>query len=280
MARRVLRPRPSGQLYPSLLLVLSLASCKHEERAPTPSGSASALGSDFTAQARERHFQEELGRARTRNGRQQSLADCAKASKEKADLELCQAAQSALSALTAEPAATAELALARLAPAALALARLSQRMRYLSLAELAQRRVEADAGAAPAGSAATAAASGPPPLPRLPKGKHALHAHAEQQALELDGPVAQLLAVSIRLEHDVIRNLGAYLEYGPLLVRRAAFDTAKRMRAEHPEWPALDHLLQEAAVLESDPDLRRDLRQLSPSSAALGAPPGQSAGTK
>jgi len=279
LARRILRP--SAQLCPSLLLVLSLSACRHEQRAPAPSASASvsALGGDFSAQARERHFQEELARARTRFQATPSLAECAKALHDKADLELCQAAQSALAALATEPATTADLALSRLAPAALALVRLSQRLRYLSLAELAARRVERDAGAASAAAASAGRASDPPRLPG--EGKAKPSAHGEQRAFALgDGPVSQLMEVSIRSERDVLRNIATYLEYGALPDRRAAFDAIKGLRAEHPGWPSLEHLLQEAAVLEMDAALKGELRRLSKAGSPQLARPDQSAGTK
>jgi hypothetical protein len=89
-----------------------------------------------------------------------------------------------------------------------------------------------------------------------------------------------LLAVTVRLERDVLRNLGAYLEYGPLPVRRTAFDTVKQLGAAHPRWPALDRLRREAYVLESDAELKRGLHELSPSSVPQGGGPNQSAETK
>ena len=96
-----------------------------------------------------------------------------------------------------------------------------------------------------------------------------------------EGPIQRQLEVVMRLERDVIRNLGAYLEYAPLPTRRAAFDTVKALGAQHPRWPALAHLLNEAAVLETDANLKRDLQQLSESSARPGKEkPDQSAATK
>ncbi len=154
-------------------------------------------------------------------------------------------------------------------------------MRYLVLAELGQQRVVGgDAGVAPAPSASSAAAGALAALKRA----HSHEGHdaaKEQRALKLsEGPVSRLLASSIRLERDVLRNLGAYLEYGPLPARRAAFDTVKRLRAEHPKWALLDRLIRDALVLESDADLKRDLGELS----AIGRPqsgrPAQSAETK
>jgi len=261
------------------VLALSLSSCRHEHApAPSASTSASARGNDFSAQARERHFQDELSHARLRSQAEPSLGDCAKALREKADLELCQAAQRALAAIATEPATTPALALTALAPAALALVRLSQRLRYLSLAELAERRIEGDAGVTPGPSAPVGSASDPARLARS-AGKHSTH--TEPHAFELgDGPIAQLMERSIRLERNLIRNIGAYLEYGPLPARRAAFDALERLRAEHPGWPALEHLLQEAAVLESDAELKAALRRLGASGSPRVARPVQSAETK
>jgi hypothetical protein len=257
LARRVLSaPRAS------LLLVLALAGCRREQHAPAPSPSVSATADDFTERARQRHFQDELTRASARWQTKPTIADCAIALKEKADLELCHAAERALSTLTGEPATTGDVALARLAPSALAFARLSERLRYLSLAELAQRHLERDAGVAPSTAASAAVARATAAAAHTHE--QPLAGHAEQRALQLsEGPVAEQLMRAKRLERDVIRNLGAYLEYGPLPVRRAAFDTVKRLHAEHPRWPALGHLLSEATVLEADADLKRDLQQLS-----------------
>jgi hypothetical protein len=282
LARRVLSTNlpasASAGLGPWLLLALSLSSCRREEHAPAPSASASAAADNFREQAREQHLGQELTRARARWQAQPSLGDCAAALKEKADLELCQAAASALAALVEEPAAAPEPALTRLASAALALTRLAQRARYLSLAELARRRVQGDAGVAPAPSASTATRA-------RAMGSHLREklgsAHGEQRTLELgDGPVAQLLATTTRLERDAVRHLGAYLEYGPLPVRRLAFDTVKRLHAEHPQWPMLEHLLRDASVLEPDQDLQRQLRDLAASALPQRDLPAHSAGTK
>jgi hypothetical protein len=73
------------------------------------------------------------------------------------------------------------------------------------------------------------------------------------------------MGTTIHLERDVVRHLGAYLEYDALPVRRAAFETVKRLRNEHPQWPLLDRLLREAALLEADPELKRQLQEFSAS---------------
>jgi len=84
----------------------------------------------------------------------------------------------------------------------------------------------------------------------------------------------------VHLERDAVRNIGAYLEYAELPVRRSAFDTVKRLRNEHPQWPLLEHLLHEAALLESDPALKRDLQEFSASGLPRSREPGQSPDSK
>lgn len=258
--------------------MLALSGCRHEESAPAPSASASAAGKSFTEQARDQHLQTELQRARERWQAKPALGECAPTLEEKADLELCQAASRALSAIEAEPEATPERALSLLEPGALALARFSHRLRYLSMAEIADRRVQGDAGAAPAPVASGAVAGATAALARSRRERHS--GHAEGRALELrEGPVAQLMTSTMRVERDVLRALGAYLEYAPLPVRRAAFDSVKRLREEHPQWPQLDRLLREATVLESDAELKQKLS----AAAESGLPrrrPGQSPETK
>ncbi len=212
LARRVL----SGRLCSSLLLVLSLAGCRHEDRSPAPSASASALGNDFTTDARERHFQQELARAGARFRSDPGLAaKCAGALKEQADLELCQAAAAALAAIAAEPAATPEQALPRLAPGALAFARLSERVR-VPLARRARAAARGRRRGCRAGSLGVRGRRASSQR-RFARAQSARPGASEQHALELrDGPVSQLLGLTIVFERDLIRNLGAYLEYGPL----------------------------------------------------------------
>jgi len=183
-------------------------------------------------------------------------------------------------AATSAPAATPEAALTRLAPAALALARLSERLRYLSMQELAERHIAGDAGVAPAPPASGAVTGALTAAAHAHDREHA--AHAEQRAVQLsEGPVARELELAIRLERDVIRNLGAYLEYGPLPVRRAAFSTSKALQAQHPRWPAHTRLLSEASVLESDAALKAELRELAATGVPQRAPAAaQSAETK
>ena len=249
------------------MLTLALASCRRDEYAPAPSASASSASKDFASVARAGHLQEELTRANARWQSRPNLGDCATALKEKDDLELCEAAQSSLTAITVAPAATPHAALAVLAPGALALARLSERLRYLSLEELGQRRIEGDAGAPRTEPAPGAVASALAAAPHAHKKERA--AHAEERTLQLsESPVSQQLSLTTRLERDVIRNIGGYLEYGSLPVRRQAFETVKSLHAQRPRWPALEHLLRESAVLETDDALKRDLQQLTASGAA------------
>ena len=214
---------------------------------------------------REGQLASELLRARHLRQTKAPLAACKDALHEQSDLTLCQAAERALTVLDQEADAPPERALPRLESTALTLTRLSTRLRYLSLAELSQKRLsKGDAGAPPL----TSASSGRSPpqtakLPALPKDS--------ARAFELsDSPVSQLMTATFQLERDVLRNIGAYLEYAELPVRRSAFASVKRLRSEHPEWPLLDHLLHEAWLLESDGELKSELREFSGDAKNLG----------
>jgi hypothetical protein len=203
--------------------------------------------------------------------------------KETADLLLCQTAIDALAAIAGKEAVTPERSIERLASGALSLARLSERVRYLSLAELAERQLEGDAGTRAAPSASAGAGEERATVLRRRKTMHpeAGSGHPEPHGLALrDGPISELLAVTLRSQRDAIRELGAYLEYGPLPIRRTAFAAVERLHAEHPKWPLLDHLLQEAALLESDGALKRDLQRLSERNLRRDGRPAQSAETK
>jgi len=255
----------------SLLVgAIALTGCHHDEQSSSrasASASASAAASAFASSARHEHLVLELNRARERWQGKPALGDCAVALREKADLELCQAANNALAELEKAPTAPAANALPVLADSALALTRLSQRVRYLSLEELSARRKAGDGGAPPSPSAG-------PQVPPLPLGK-VLAAHEGQRAFELgEGPVARLMGTTIHLERDVVRHLGAYLEYDELPIRRAAFETVKRLRNEHPQWPLIDRLLREAALLEMDAGLKRELQEFSASGLPERSHPG------
>lgn len=200
---------------------------------------------------------------------------------EKSDLELCQAASGALAAVEQfGPSVASESAIPALANCSLALARLLDRVRYLTFEELGQRRLEGDAGA-PAGSA-SASASAPRPAPSyLRSPRHLSGLNPERPSLKIaDSPMSQLLSRSVRLERDALRNLGAYLEYAPSPVRRAAFDASSRVEGEHPRWPALRHVLGEAAVLETDADLKRQLGELAGHTLPHERRPDQPTGSK
>ena len=278
MARRLL----SHLLGPSFVVLgLAVTSCRHHDTAPTPAASASAAtlaaGHHFALESRALHFATEKRRAEQLWRTSPSLPDCPKVLHETGDAELCSTAASALTAIEQLPAdAPTERIVPALANGSLALARLSQRARYQSLVEVGQRRVTNDAGAPP-----TASASAEPARPiHLPHNPFA--AHQEHPTMELgDGPAAQLVGAVLRLERDSLRSLGAYLEYAPLADRRAAFDAVKQLRATRPQWQPLDHLIHEAMLLESDPDLKRDLSDLFASGLPRGNRVGQpAAGSK
>ena len=273
MARRVLSPRARA----ALSLALTLAGCRHSEQTLAEAAAASASAatassaSSYASDARESHFESELKRARSRWESKPSLGDCTAGLHEKADLELCQAAQKAVTAIELDLDAPPERALPLLAEGALAMTRLSQRARYLSLAELAKKRLQTDGGVLPVPSATT----------RAPLARRNLRDHAQRGTFELsDGPVSRLMGQSVHLERDLVRNIGAYLEYGPLPNRRAAFETVKHLRDEHPQWPLVTQLLREAALLESDADLKQKLQEFSARGLPPGGKPGQSPDSK
>jgi hypothetical protein len=221
--------------------------------------------SETTRQAR---FESELARARTRWQERPELGNCADILKERADTELCHAAASALTAIEQlAPDASPGVVLATLSDAALSLVRLVERARYLSLEDIGKARLEGDAGtlakpltsARPSPPAASTPSAGPQKLPRAMKGLM-----RERAAFKItESPSSHLVEVSARLEREVLRNLGAYLEYGPLPVRQTAFDTTKALQAAHPHWPGLSHLVREASVLETDEAQKQKLNALS-----------------
>ena len=259
-----------------VVLGLALAGCGHHDKGAAPSQLASAkavtaaAGNHFSIEARGVHFAAEKRRADEIWQAKPGLPGCAKVLHENGDAELCSGAASALTAIEElPPDAPTERILPALANGSLSLARLSQRARYQSLVEIGQRHVSGDAGAPPAASA-SAAPPRPIHLPHSPFGMH-----QEHPALELgDGPASQLAGAVLRLERDSLRNLGAYLEYAPLPVRRAAFGTVKQLRETRPQWQPLDHLIHEAMLLESDADLKQDLTELF----ATGLPRGNRVG--
>jgi hypothetical protein len=95
-----------------------------------------------------------------------------------------------------------------------------------------------------------------------------------------DGPVSKMMGETVHAERDVVRALGAYLEYAELPVRRTALVTVKNLRDARPQWPLLEHLLRESLLLESDPDLKHQLQQLAASGLPHAAGPGHSPDSK
>ncbi len=239
MARRVL----TG-LALSVLLAPQLSGCRREQPEPKPSAQVAASSSSYASRALDRHYEEELERTRKRWASKPGIGDCS-VLREKADAELCQAATTALAAIVAEPSAPPVRALPLLSEGAIALTRLSKRTRYLALSEVGERRIEGDAG--------------------------------PERKLELsDGPVTRLMSSTVRLERDVVRTIGAYLEYAELPVRRDALATVKGLREQHPQWPLLNQTIREAWLLERDPELKRALGELDHSGLPRGGKPGQS----
>jgi hypothetical protein len=273
LARRVLSQKLAHGIA---LTALALCGCRRSDPQPTPQGSPSASASAalYAEGARELHLQTELTRAQARWKSKPSLGDCSAALHEKEDLELCEAANSALTVLEQNRELVGESALPALENSALSLARLSKRLRFLSLGELSKKRLAGDAGA----PMPPASPSGHGPIRGLLSRQQE---HGHRGIFELgDGPISRLMGTSVRLEHDAVRNLGAYLEYAELPVRRTAFSTVKRLHEQHPEWPLLAQLLREATLLESDPELKAQLAALSASAQPSGPHPAHSADSK
>jgi hypothetical protein len=264
--------------------LFELGACRHRDRAPAPiaSASASTLATAFADEARAAHFLTEQTRARDRWQSKPNLDECPTLLHKDGDAELCRAAQSALTAIEQlDPSSPAERNLPVLADGALALARLSERARLQSLAELGQRRMTGGSGATPAASGSAAATTKPALLkptasslraPPLAPSGHPAETHALELELS-ESPVGRFLPVVLRLQRDALRNVGAYLEYAPLAARRAAFDSVKQLHVTHPQWALLDHVIREAALLESDPAQKLALKEL----AASGLPRGRNA---
>lgn len=263
------------------LSFVALSGCRRDEQRAVPivSASVSAAVQSHAQGARAANFSAESKRAAARWSEKPTLGECAAILHEKADIELCQAASSAVRALEEQPATTPERVLPVLESSALALVRLSERARFLSFSELSDKRI-AGAASAPATSAApTSSRAGRAPGHPAATSKPDLEHHGTFQ-LE-SGPVARLLATSLRLEHDVLRNLGAYLEYAELPVRRAAFEAVKRLYAQHQPWASLAQLMREASLLESDSSLKGELRALAlRAQPPLGLAPDHSDGSK
>ena len=89
-----------------------------------------------------------------------------------------------------------------------------------------------------------------------------------------------MMGTTVHLERDAVRNLGAYLQYAELPVRRSTFETVKRLREQHPQWPLLTALLREATLLESDESLKHELDEFGKSGLPSGPHPAHSADSK
>jgi hypothetical protein len=259
--------------------------CKHKSTTASAVASASAAPVDSASETtRAARFASELLRVQKRWQEKPEIGDCAKVLSEKSDQDLCLAASNALNVVEAlDPAAPPATALPVLADGALALTRLLERARYLTFEDMSRRRVESDAGAAPSASAATRARAPSAPGSAAPLGSQRFFhmSQREHKSLRLnDSPIARLLENTARLERDVLRQFSAYLEYAPLPVRKTAYDTAKQLSAKHPEWPTLSHVLREAAVLETDPELKSRLNDLAVASFARKKAPAQATGSK
>jgi hypothetical protein len=96
--------------------------------------------------------------------------------------------------------------------------------------------------------------------PRASAPPKSVHEHAPVRVH--DDPHAEVLAVYSRLETLTRRMLAAYLQFGPLKLRQRAFTELERLCREEPHAARLRDLTREAALVETDLELRKQLQGL------------------
>jgi len=238
-------------------LVACRAPARHDGAGAAASGSAASAADD----GRAAHFDSETKRARELWLGRPQLTHCAEVLSTDADRKWCDGASAGLAEIEAlSPSAPAELVLATLGRGALALAHVLDRARYLAFTDLSERGLH--------GPAAPASGSASGPAHPAPAASSSL---GKAPAMKLsESPAFRLIDEAAAVERGTLRELTAYLEYAPLPVRKQAFVTCSGLLETHPRWAELHGSLREAAVLESDPELKAKLTAL----AARGLPPG------
>jgi len=117
----------------------------------------------------------------------------------------------------------------------------------------ASHTLQGDASGPQSGSAA--------PKPSSAAEDHAGHDHHASR--KHDNPtLAGILSYS-RLSSLALRQLGVHLEHGEPLGRRRALDALRRLSVEQPRWSALESLVKEAELLETDPSVKSELAALA-----------------
>jgi hypothetical protein len=157
-----------------------------------------------------------------------------------------------------------------IAPAAdlaLAAQRATDHLRRKGFSELLSTRENTTPDAsAPRTSESAGGASRPRSGSAAPKPSNAAEDHAghdHHPSRKHDNPtLAGILSYS-RLSSLALRQLGVHLEHGEPLERRRALDALRRLSVEQPRWSALESLVKEAELLETDPGVRSELAALA-----------------
>lgn len=252
----------------ALVLAGLSAACEHRgDSAPAPSASVAAsthaARPDPNADGRRLARAESSWRERWRSA---DVPDCAALLSETAERERCVAAVAAKERLRAalEQGTPTPQLLPLIAETALSAQRATQVLRASGVAELfaaepdrvhaaASARVPSPSGSAAARSAAAPVASGKPARSAVPAASAAPLVRRQQSAA-LDAITAYARVATLAL-----RELGMYLELGPLPLRNTAFLELARLCDQEPHWAGLHALVDEATLVEPDPELKKKL---------------------
>jgi hypothetical protein len=147
-------------------------------------------------------------------------------------------------------------------------ARATQKLRYRDMEYMGTQGLSLAAPSASTGAAAVPNGAGRPAssAQARPSAKPSGSGAADTEApagTRRDDPYQALVRAYAKLEVEAVRYLGAFLELGPLPTRKRAFGeiTALWEEASRPS-PTLQQVVRQAALLESDPELKASLKKL------------------
>lgn len=265
------RERPRGP-WPRAallaLLVLVACACERSERKNDGAAPGSASAAPAVATADPYADGQRLAAARTQVAarfRNVELPDCTPLLAEEKDRELCQASRRDLTTLlmALEREASPMQVTPLVGSAALSAQRASQALRAAGMRRLLDERARAPEASASASASANANANAPPPQPAEREHDHAHGPGAsrtpvrsqENRDLDAIGAYARVATLGLR-------ELGTILEFGPLTLRQHAFIELERLAREEPQWAGLRVLVQEAQLVEPDPEQKQRLSKL------------------
>lgn len=267
MARRVLiggrRRRVLARLSPWLLLAgLALVGCKPEgvpnDAAPGPSSSTDGASEAVQAGRLERA----LAPWPDRWKRESPPPECAELLNPP-ERAVCATAEEALAVVQRASARSPADLLKPVTDLALAAHRTTGALRLAGFSELLANREERDRD--PHGKPDTISDTDASPRvpaadtdPRRPDADLEI-ARARRKH---QNPTLSAIVAYSRLASLALRQLAVYLEFGPKSLRRRTLNGLSRLAAEEPRWRELVALVRQAALLEHDPELRKDLEKL------------------